>query len=206
MVDGSQVELTSSAIQGLAAARACLGQRLGGERARKVNAAIARADPVLRALQRADGSWEGNWGICFTYGTWFGICGLLVAGAEADDPAIVRAVEFLCCRQCDDGGWGESPLADRDPAWRGRGTSTASQTAWATIGLLAGEDEASEPLLRGVQWLLERQNENGTWDENEFTGSGFPGHFYLRYWLYSHYFPLMALGRFRVRMKETVSG
>jgi squalene cyclase len=77
MVDVSQVELTSSAIQGLAAARARLGDRFGAERARKVDAAIARAEPVIRALQRPDGSWEGNWGICFTYGTWFGICGLL---------------------------------------------------------------------------------------------------------------------------------
>jgi squalene-hopene/tetraprenyl-beta-curcumene cyclase len=159
----------------------------------------------LRRNQQADGAWWGRWGVAYLYGTFSALSGLRAIGYDMKQQWIQRAVEWLKSRQNPDGGWGESPLADRDPAWRGRGTSTASQTAWATIGLLAGEDEVSEPLLRGVQWLLERQNESGAWDENEFTGTGFPGHFYLRYWLYAHYFPLMALGRFRVRMKETVS-
>jgi squalene-hopene/tetraprenyl-beta-curcumene cyclase len=159
----------------------------------------------LRRNQQADGAWWGRWGVAYVYGTFSALSGLRAIGYDMKQQWIQRGVEWLKSKQNPDGGWGESPLADRDPAWRGRGTSTASQTAWATIGLLAGEDGVSEPLLRGVQWLLERQNESGAWDENEFTGTGFPGHFYLRYWLYSHYFPLMALGRFRVRMKETVS-
>ena len=83
--------------------------------------------------------------------------------------------------------------------------STASQTAWGIIGLIAGEDGASDSLMRGVQWLSERQNDSGAWDENEFTGTGFPGHFYLRYWMYAHYFPLMALGRFRRRLREVAT-
>ena len=147
----------------------------------------------------------GDGGAWPTYGTSSALSGLRAIGYDMNQPWIQRAVDWLKSKQNPDRGWGESPLADRDPGWRGRGTSTASQTAWAIIGLLAGEDGPSEPLLRGVQWLVERQNENGAWDENEFTGTGFPGHFYLRYWLYSHYFPLMALGRFRARMKETVS-
>ena len=91
-------------------------------------------------------------------------------------------------------------------AWRGRGASTASQTAWALIGLLAGEDQISDNVTRGVDWLLERQNEDGAWDEAEFTGTGFPNHFYLRYHMYAHYFPLMALGRFRRRISEKSAG
>jgi squalene-hopene/tetraprenyl-beta-curcumene cyclase len=159
----------------------------------------------LRRNQHADGAWWGRWGVAYVYGTFSALSGLRAIGYDMTQPWIQRAVEWLKSKQNPDGGWGESPLADRDPAWRGRGTSTASQTAWAIIGLLAGEDGVSEPVLRGVQWLVERQNESGAWDEDEFTGTGFPGHFYLRYWLYAHYFPLMALGRVRVRMKETVS-
>jgi squalene-hopene/tetraprenyl-beta-curcumene cyclase len=159
----------------------------------------------LRRNQQADGAWWGRWGVAYVYGTFSALSGLHAIGYDMKQPWIQRAVDWLKSKQNPDGGWGESPLADRDPSWRGRGTSTASQTAWGIIGLLAGEDGAGEQVLRGVQWLVERQNENGAWEENEFTGTGFPGHFYLRYWLYSHYFPLMALGRFRARMKETVS-
>jgi squalene-hopene/tetraprenyl-beta-curcumene cyclase len=159
----------------------------------------------LRRNQQADGAWWGRWGVAYVYGTFSALSGLHAIGYDMKEPWIQRAVDWLKSKQNPDGGWGESPLADREPSWRGRGTSTASQTAWAIIGLLAGEDGAGEQLQRGVQWLVERQNENGAWEENEFTGTGFPGHFYLRYWLYSHYFPLMALGRFRTRIKETVS-
>ena len=116
-----------------------------------------------------------------------------------------RAVAWLKSVQNADGGWGESCLADKDPAYRGCGPSTASQTAWALIGLLAGEDEVSDSAMRGVGWLLDRQTEAGVWPEAEFTGTGFPNHFYLRYHMYAHYFPLMALGRFRRRMAELQS-
>ena len=101
-----------------------------------------------------------------------------------------------------DGGWGESCLSDSDPALKGKGNSTPSQTAWALIGLLAGEDGLSDNVMRGVTWLLERQNEEGRWEDLEFTGTGFPNHFYLRYHMYAHYFPLMALGRFRQRLAQ----
>ena len=92
---------------------------------------------------------------------------------------------------------GREPARRQGSALKARtGTSTASQTAWAMMGLIAGEDEISDSVTRGVAWLLERQNDAGAWEETEFTGTGFPNHFYLRYHMYAHYFPLMALGRF----------
>ncbi len=165
----------------------------------------SRAIDWLRRNQQPDGAWWGRWGVAYIYGTFSALSGLRAIGYDMNQPWIKRAVDWLKSRQNSDGGWGESPLADTDPAWRGRGTSSASQTAWAIMGLLAGEDKISEHGVRGVQWLAERQNDGGAWDEIEFTGTGFPGHFYLRYWLYSHYFPLMALGRFRRRLAENAS-
>jgi squalene-hopene/tetraprenyl-beta-curcumene cyclase len=162
-----------------------------------------RAIQWLRRNQERDGSWRGRWGVTYIYGTFSALSGLRAVGADLSQPWIKRAIQYLKSHQNPDGGWGESPLADRDPAaWSGRGDSTASQTAWALIGLLAGEDEISEHVMRGVAWLLERQADSGGWDETESTGNGFPNHFYLRYYLYSHYFPLMALGRFRRRVSE----
>lgn len=159
-----------------------------------------RAVDWLRREQQSDGSWWGRWGVNYIYGTFSALAGLRAIGEDLGQPWIRRAVAWLKSKQNPDGGWGESPLSDTDPAWRGRGASIASQTAWALIGLLAGEDEVSESVTRGVAWLTERQSQGGDWEEPESTGTGFPGHFYLRYALYSHYFPLMALGRFRRRV------
>ena len=166
-------------------------------------------DPVarraIRWLQRnqsPEGSWRGRWGVNHIYGTFSALLGLRAIGVDLREPWIRRAVSWLKWKQNDDGGWGESCLSDKDPKWRGRGASTASQTAWAVIGLLAGEDEISEHLLRGVRWLTDRQNAIGSWDESAFTGNGFPNHFYMRYHLYPHYFPLLALSNFKARMIE----
>jgi squalene/oxidosqualene cyclase-like protein len=194
MVDVSQVELASSAIQGLGAARARLGDRFGADRARKVDVAIARAEPVIRALQRADGSWEGNWGICFTYGTWFGICGLLGAGAKAEDPAIVRAAEFLRCRQCDDGGWGESyeSCIRREYVQHPQGGQIV-MTAWALLALLnASSERHRDAIERGVRFLVERQLPSGDWPQQGMTGV-FNRTCMLNYRFYRNYFPLWAL-------------
>jgi len=165
-----------------------------------------RAIAWLRNNQDADGSWWGRWGVNHIYGTFSALAGLRAIGVDPSQPWIRRAVAWLKDHQNPDGGWGESPLSDRDRSWRGRGDSTASQTAWGLIGLLAGEDGISDNVTRAVDWLLERQNEDGTWDETESTGTGFPNHFYLRYYMYPHYFPLMALGRFRMRLNGTLAG
>ena len=164
-----------------------------------------RAIEWLKRNQSPEGGWRGRWGINFIYGTFSALSGLRAIGVDINEPWIKRAVNWLKSKQNPDGGWGESPLSDKDPAWHGRGTSTASQTAWALIGLIAGEDGLSEHAMRGAQWLSEQQDDDGTWTELESTGNGFPNHFYLRYHMYAHYFPLMALGRFRRRLVETAS-
>jgi len=162
----------------------------------------ARAIEWLKREQEPDGSWWGRWGVNYIYGTFSVLAGLRAIGVDLNEPWIKKAVAWLKQKQNTDGGWGESCRSDADPAWRGRGTSSASQTAWGVIGLLAGEEAVSEHVMRGVAWLSERQNSFGDWDETEFTGTGFPNHFYLRYHMYRHYFPLMALGRFRSRLND----
>ncbi|MGH7906510.1 MAG: squalene--hopene cyclase [Candidatus Binataceae bacterium] len=164
------------------------------------HAVARRTIDWLKREQEKDGSWWGRWGVNYIYGAFSALSGLRAIGIDVKQPWIRRAVSWLKSVQNADGGWGESCLSDTDANWRGRGDSTASQTAWAIIGLLAGEDQVSDSVMRGVNWLLERQNEAGAWDETEFTGTGFPNHFYLRYHMYCHYFPLMALGRFRQRL------
>jgi squalene-hopene/tetraprenyl-beta-curcumene cyclase len=162
-----------------------------------------RAIEWLKKNQSPAGGWWGRWGVNYIYGTHSALAGLHAIGVDINEPWIKRAVSWLKSKQNPDGGWGESPLSDKDPSWHGRGTSTASQTAWALIALVAGESGISENAMRGAQWLSERQNDDGTWDERESTGNGFPNHFYLRYHMYPLYFPLMALGRFRKRLAET---
>ena len=161
-----------------------------------------RAIAWLKRDQKTDGSWWGRWGVSYIYGTFSALSGLRAIGVDVDEPWIKSAVVWLKSVQNADGGWGETCLADGDATLKGKGASTPSQTAWAIIGLLAGETEISESLMRGVTWLLERQNEGGRWEDLEYTGTGFPNHFYLRYHMYAHYFPLMALGRYRTRVAE----
>jgi squalene-hopene/tetraprenyl-beta-curcumene cyclase len=173
---------------------------------RKDHPVARRAIDWLKREQAADGAWWGRWGVNFIYGTASALSGLRAIGVDVNEPWIKRAVDWLKSKQNDDGGWGESCLSDKDPRWRGRGVSTASQTAWALIGLLAGDREVSANAIGGATWFLERQTEKGDWNETEFTGTGFPNHFYLRYHLYSHYFPLMALGRLRKRLREGAGG
>ena len=163
----------------------------------------ARAIDWLKREQEDNGSWWGRWGVNYIYGTFSALAGLRGIGVDLNQEWIRRSVDWLKQKQNSDGGWGESCLSDKDPAWHGRGESTPSQTAWALIGLLAGEDRVSESVKRGIKWLMERQTAFGDWGEEQFfTGTGFPNHFYLRYHLYQHYFPLMALGRMRRRLAE----
>jgi squalene-hopene/tetraprenyl-beta-curcumene cyclase len=156
--------------------------------------AFARGLRWLRDAQEADGSWFGRWGVNHVYGTSAALLALEAAGAGADDAQVRRAVRWLKERQNADGGWGEDPRSYVDPAWIGRGPSTASQTAWALLALHAA-GERSEAMTRGVGWLVEQQQADGGWDEPQYTGTGFPGDFYINYELYRLVFPVMALGR-----------
>jgi squalene-hopene/tetraprenyl-beta-curcumene cyclase len=161
-----------------------------------------RGVAFLRRTQRDDGAWWGRWGGNFIYGTWSALAGLRAIGEPLDAPCIGRAVAWLATRQNPDGGWGETLGSYDDETLAGRGVSTPSQTAWALLGLLAGTDGVGDPVRRGIEHLLDTQRADGGWDETEFTGTGFPRHFYLRYWMYRDYFPLMALGQCRARLEE----
>jgi len=121
---------------------------------------------------------------------------LVAAGVDPADPRIRRAVTWLEEHQNDDGGWGEDLRSYIDDDWRGRGASTASQTAWALLALLAAEEGDSDATRRGVAWLVRHQTDDGTWDEPEFTGTGFPWDFSINYHLYRLVWPVMALGRY----------
>jgi squalene-hopene/tetraprenyl-beta-curcumene cyclase len=147
----------------------------------------------LLAEQEDDGSWFGRWGANHVYGVGAVVPALAAAGM-ADHTSVRRAVAWLESVQNDDGGFGEDLRSYREPEWRGRGPSTASQTAWALLALHAA-GETSEAVERAVRFLVETQREDGSWDEPYFTGTGFPGDFYLNYHLYRQLFPVMALGR-----------
>ncbi|MDT4916259.1 MAG: squalene-hopene/tetraprenyl-beta-curcumene cyclase [Pseudonocardiales bacterium] len=162
---------------------------------------LADTEPARRGVawlladQQPDGSWFGRWGANYVYGTGAVVPALVAAGVPPDDPAIIRAVDWLERRQNDDGGWGEDLRSYTDPAWRGRGASTASQTAWALLALLA-VDPAADAVEGGIRWLVDTQRADGNWDEDLYTGTGFPGDFYINYELYRLVFPISALGRY----------
>lgn len=162
----------------------------------------ARAVEFLRRTQEPSGAWWGRWGVNYVYGTWSVLAGLRALGEDLGGEPIRRAVAWLKSVQNPDGGFGEDCRSYDDPSLAGQGKSTASQTAWAVLGLLAGESGVSPELVRAVEYLLCTQEEDGFWTEKEFTGTGFPKHFYLRYWMYRAYFPLMALGQFATRLAQ----
>jgi squalene-hopene/tetraprenyl-beta-curcumene cyclase len=147
----------------------------------------------LLAHQEADGSWFGRWGANHVYGTGAVVPALVAAGERS--PAVQRALRWLESHQNPDGGWGEDLRSYADPDWIGRGDSTASQTAWALLALLAAGDR-SPAVERGVRWLVDHQRPDGSWDEPQFTGTGFPGDFYINYHLYRIVFPVSAIGRY----------
>ena len=183
--------------------------------------------PVRRGLayiwdqQEHDGAWFGRWGVNYVYGTGAVLPALQSLGVDMTQPRVRRAVEWLLAHQNPDGGWGETCVSYVDPSLRGQGESTPSQTSWALIALIAAGEALSESVRRGVEFLLRRQQDDGTWDEPQFTGCGFPGYgpgnqpetyepldgpnsqgpelsaaFMINYHLYRNYFPLWALGRY----------
>jgi squalene-hopene/tetraprenyl-beta-curcumene cyclase len=149
----------------------------------------------LLVRQEPGGSWFGRWGANHVYGTGAVVPALVAAGLPAAHPAIRRAVAWLVDHQNPDGGWGEDLRSYDDPQWIGRGVSTASQTAWALLALHAAGAAGGEAAQRGVAFLTDTQLDDGSWAEDHFTGTGFPGDFYLNYHLYRMVFPISALGR-----------
>jgi squalene-hopene/tetraprenyl-beta-curcumene cyclase len=164
-----------------------------GFEGRASDAVTARAVDYLIREQEADGSWFGRWGANHVYGTG-AVVPALVACGLARHPSVGRAVDWLNRVQNADGGFGEDMRSYRDRGWRGRGESTASQTAWALLAYHAAGKTGPE-VQRAVRWLVETQRPEGGWDEPFYTGTGFPGDFYLNYHLYRDVFPVMALGR-----------
>ncbi|MDQ2878036.1 MAG: squalene--hopene cyclase, partial [Pseudomonadota bacterium] len=168
--------------------------QLGETDSDRMKAALA----WLEREQEQDGSWFGRWGVNYVYGTWSVLCALNAAGVGAAHPMIAKAVAWLKAIQNDDGGWGEdcdSYALDRTghtPA-----LSTASQTGWALLGLMAAGEVDADAVARGVAWLAAHQAEDGLWGQEMYTGGGFPRVFYLRYHGYPKYFPLWAMARYR---------
>jgi squalene-hopene/tetraprenyl-beta-curcumene cyclase len=182
VIDPPSADVTAHALEMLAAAGLAAGE------------AARRAIGWLSAEQEADGSWFGRWGVNHVYGTGAVVPALVAAGIAPSDWRIRRAVRWLELHQNPDGGWGEDARSYRDPSWIGRGPSTASQTAWALLALHAA-GEQSPALAAGVEFLVRTQREDGGWDEPQYTGTGFPGDFYINYHLYRVIFPIMALAR-----------
>jgi squalene-hopene/tetraprenyl-beta-curcumene cyclase len=184
MIDPSTADLCGRVLETLGK----LGRRVGDPH-------VDRAVEFVRRAQEADGSWFGRWGVNYIYGTWQALTGLIEVGVPQDDPAVVAGGKWLLAHQQANGGWGESPSSYERPELRGQGQTTASQTAWAVLGLIAAGMADHPAALRGVRHLAQTQNHDGTWDESQFTGTGFPCVFYLRYHYYPVYFPLMALAQ-----------
>jgi len=157
---------------------------------------VRKALNYLKETQTSFGGWFGRWGINYTYGTW----SVLVALAKTDDntfkPLIKKACDWLESIQNKDGGWSESPLSYNTRTYVPYPESVASQTAWALMGLMAIYGSERESVKSGINYLLNTISDRGDWDEKYFTGTGFPGHFYIRYHGYRHFFPLMALGQY----------
>ncbi|MHC4393471.1 MAG: squalene--hopene cyclase [Planctomycetota bacterium] len=187
MLDPSTVDVTGRCLEVLG--------KLGYPQSHK---ALRKAVRYVLSEQEADGKWWGRWGVNYIYGTWSALCGLAAAKVPPHAEPMVRAADWLESIQLPDGGWSESCDSYRTfaPTENTRGSS-ASQTAWAVMGLLAAGRASSESCRRGAEWLIANMNAEGSWSERHFTGTGFPNVFYLRYDGYARYFPLLALARYR---------
>lgn len=158
---------------------------------------VRRALDFIKAHQEDDGSWFGRWGVNYIYGTWQVLRGLVALGIDMNEPWVRRGADWLRSVQQPDGGWGERCNTYDDPIYKGSGPSTASQTAWAVMGLCAMGQSDDPALIRGIQYLIQTQNQDGSWTEDEITGTGFPKVFYLKYDMYRNAWPLLAMATYR---------
>jgi squalene-hopene/tetraprenyl-beta-curcumene cyclase len=166
---------------------------------------VQKALRFLREHQEEDGSWYGRWGVNYIYGTWQVLRGLRALNLDMSQEWLMKACEWLESVQHEDGGWGERCNTYDDPVFKGQGPSTASQTAWAVMGLCAFDDPDRPSLLRGIEYLIRTQNPDGSWSEDEATGTGFPKVFYLKYDMYRNSWPLLALATFRQLLARTAA-
>ena len=164
---------------------------------------VEKAVQFIFREQESDGSWFGRWGVNYIYGTFLVLRGLDAIGVDHHEPQIQQAAEWIRMVQNPDGGWGES-CASYDRGTFVSAPSTPSQTAWALLGLMAAGEAGHPAVARGVEYLLATQEPGGLWSERDYTGTGFPRVFYLRYHGYPKYFPLWAVARFR-NLKNTNS-
>lgn len=190
MIDPSSADVTARVLE-------CLGRNGWSVN----NPVVKRGVEYLTKEQSPDGAWFGRWGVNYVYGT-SGVLRALETIALSARDYCQRAVAWLRAVQNDDGGFGESIASYYDPKLKGQGASTPSQTAWGLIGLLAASDKDDPAVTQAVRHLLEQQNADGSWDEQQFTGTGFPCVFYLKYHLYRNYFPLYALSRYRSLLQD----
>ncbi|MBD2081634.1 squalene--hopene cyclase [Leptolyngbya sp. FACHB-17] len=201
MIDPNTADVTARVLE-------MFGQLQTGDAKRCATLTLERIDRALAYLMReqeADGSWFGRWGVNYIYGTSGVLVALSKAAPKSHRTSIRRGATWLVRSQNPDGGWGETCESYKDPALKGKGDSTASQTAWAVIGLLAAGDATGDyewdAIDKGIAYLIETQKD-GAWNEDYFTGTGFPGHFYLKYHLYQQHFSLTALGRYQMSLQQ----
>jgi squalene-hopene/tetraprenyl-beta-curcumene cyclase len=195
MIDPNTVDVTARVLEMSGRCNLSVGSK-----------ALKAALAYITREQEADGSWFGRWGVNYIYGTSGVLSALALVASESHYPNIERGANWLLSCQNEDGGWGETCKSYDDPAYKGKGASTASQTAWALTGLMAAVEaalsqsstvkpEMKVAIARGVDYLIVTQ-QDGKWDEPYFTGTGFPSHFYLKYHLYQQHFSLTALSRY----------
>ncbi len=192
LVDPSTADLTARCIEMLA--------MLGHDRNFPP---IKNGLEFLKLSQEVDGSWYGRWGVNYVYGTWSVLAAIGAIGEEREKAYVQKALRWLEGAQNEDGGWGESCNSYDDRSMAGVGVSTPSQTAWALLGLMAASAADSSYVKRGIEYLVRNQKLDGGWDEEMYTGTGFPRVFYLRYHGYRHYFPLWALANYQRLLSGT---
>jgi squalene-hopene/tetraprenyl-beta-curcumene cyclase len=163
----------------------------------KLHDSVRNAIAYVKTQQDPSGAWWGRWGVNYVYGTWQVLTGLKAVGEDMSQPYTQRAAAWLKSVQKPDGSFGESCASYDDPSLKGRGKSTASQTAWGAMGLMAALGADDPDVKRAIAWLVDHQGPDGNWHEPWFTGTGFPKVFYLKYHLYRLYFPVTALARYR---------